>query len=67
MIITTKITMDLHQPKIIPVVNAVQTDSYSRNLEISLHDNGEPFRIPEDAAVMIRYRKFDGKGGEYDG
>lgn len=66
MIITTKITMDLHQPKIIPVVNAVQTDSYSRNLEIALYDDGVPFRIPEDAAVMIRYRKFDGKGGEYD-
>lgn len=58
--------MDLQKPQTLPVVSAVQTDRYSRNLEISLYANEKFFPIPEDTAVVIRYKKFDGKGGEYD-
>lgn len=66
MIITTKIKMDLQLTKNLPVVNAVQTDTYARNLEIDLFSGRQPFQIPQDATVVICFRKADGKGGEYD-
>ena len=36
MIITTKVNMDLQQPGVIPVMEAVQNDRYCRNLELVL-------------------------------
>ena len=66
MIITSKITMDFQRPGKPPVINAVQNDRYSRNLEITLFDDGVPWQIPEDADVLIRYCKPDATGGEYD-
>lgn len=66
MIITSKITMDFQRPGKPPVINAVQNDRYSRNLEIALFDNGGPWQVPEDADVLIRYCKPDATGGEYD-
>lgn len=66
MIITNKITMDLQRSKPTPTIDAVQTDTYSRNLEIELLENGEPFLYDGNLAVVIRYRKLDGTGGEYD-
>ena len=66
MIITNKINMDLQLHKPTPVVCAVQQDSCSRNLEITLFSNGKRFSIPASAAILIRYRKSDGTGGEYD-
>lgn len=66
MIITSKLTVDLQRPGIMPTVHTVQNDRYSRNLEIAMYDNGVPWIIPAEAAVMIRYSKFDGTGGEYD-
>lgn len=66
MIITSKITMDFQRPGKPPVISAVQNDRYSRNLEITLFDDGVPWQIPEDADVLIRYCKPDATGGEYD-
>lgn len=66
MMITNKIRMDLQQPKTTPLVSAVQTDRYCRNLEISLFSGKVPFLIPEGAAVLIHFRKSSGKGGVYD-
>ena len=66
MIITSKVTMDFQRPGKPPVINAVQNDQYSRNLEIALYDNGNPWQVPEDADVMIRYCKPDATGGEYN-
>ena len=66
MIITSKITMDLQNPGISPRICAVQTDRYSRDLQITLYAGNVPFPVPDNTAVMIRYRKSDGKGGEYD-
>lgn len=66
MITTSKIKMDLTRPGVTPLVHAVQADRYSRNLEIALYSDGKPFAIPEAVSVVIRYSKFDGKGGEYD-
>jgi hypothetical protein len=66
MIITTKIKLDLQKAENIPAVNAVQTDACTRRLEIELLSNGKSFQIPADSHVIIRFRKADGKGGEYD-
>ena len=66
MMITNKIKLDLQRPGTAPTIHAVQTDSYSRNLEIALFAGQKPFVFPDQGAVLIRYRKSDGKGGEYD-
>lgn len=66
MIITNKVKLDLQTPGILPTIHAVQNDSYSRNLEITLFSDRKPFVFPENGTVVIRYKKSDGKGGEYD-
>ena len=66
MIITNKVKLDLQTPGILPTIHAVQNDSYSRNLEIILFSDRKPFIFPDNGAVVIRYKKSDGKGGEYD-
>lgn len=66
MMITNQITMDLLQCGYVPVVEAVQNDRYCRALALTLVCGGESWAVPVDAAVVIRYRKADGKGGEYD-
>lgn len=66
MIITSKLKMDLQKPGVTPILHAVQSDCYSRNVEIAMYSGGLPFTVPEQAAAVIRYRKSDGKGGEYD-
>lgn len=66
MMITNKLKLDLQTPGTTPTIHAVQNDSYTRNLEITLLSDHRPFVFPEQAAVVIRYRKSDGKGGEYD-
>ena len=54
------------RPSRTAVINAVQDDRYSRNLELSLYADEVPWNIPENTHVLIRYSKNDGKGGEYD-
>ena len=66
MMITNKLKLDMQNPGILPTIHAVQNDSYSRNLEIALLAGGKPFPVPENGTVVIRYKKSDGKGGEYD-
>lgn len=66
MMITNKLKMDLQCPGTTPRINAVQHDQYSRQLEIALFAGGKPLFLPEGTGVLIRYRKFDGRGGEYD-
>ena len=63
--ITSKLTMELTRHCSSPVIHAVQDDKYSRCLELTLLEDGKPWIIPQDATVLIRYRKSDGKGGAY--
>ena len=42
MIVTSKINVELAQPKTVPEIYAVQDDRYSRNLQINLLVNGTP-------------------------
>ena len=58
--------MELTQNCSSHTIYAVQGDSYSRKLEVTLNENGEAWIIPKDCMVLIRYHKEDGKGGEYD-
>lgn len=66
MIITHKIKMDLLDPGQMPRIHAVQDDQYSRNLELALYEENRPWDIPEGITAIIRYRKSDGTGGEYN-
>lgn len=66
MIITQKIKLDFARRGITPRVYAVQGDSYTREVEISLYENDAAWAVPDGASVMVRYRKPDGTGGVYD-
>lgn len=66
MIITHKINMDLARPWIIPPVSVMQDDKYSRNLELTLTENGTAWAIPDDVDAIVRFIKSDGTGGNYD-
>lgn len=66
MIITTKLSMDFFKQTERPWINAVQDDRYSRDLQITLYDNGEDWTPPEGVTVEVAYRKADGTSGWYD-
>lgn len=66
MIVTHKIRVDLARKGLMPCIEAVQGDRYSRNLEAELYAHGKPVTLPAGGAVLIRYRKPDGTGGSYD-
>lgn len=51
---------------ITPTVDAVQGDILSRTVELSLYDGEDAFVLPDNLAVVIKYKKGDGKGGQYD-
>lgn len=57
MIVTHKINMDLTRRGSMPCVDVTQGDKYSRELEICLRMNGEPFVLPEGCSVLIHYSK----------
>lgn len=66
MIITHKVDMDLQEPGQLSRVYAVQDDRYCRNLELTLYSGLVPWTVPEGAQAVVRYRKSDGTGGEYN-
>ncbi len=66
MIMKTKISMDLTNPAVQPVIDVMQDDKYSRDVEISMHSAGRAFTLPDITGVLIRYNKPDGTYGEYD-
>jgi hypothetical protein len=49
-----------------PVVNAVQSDSNTRSVAISLIFENKPWEIPEGTTAAVRFKKPDGKSGLYD-
>jgi len=58
--------MDLAKHNPIAIVRATQNDQYSRDLQISLLENGKAWNIPKNVTVLIRYSKPDHTGGKYD-
>lgn len=63
--ITKKITIDLAKRGIIETVDAMQGDSNTRAVEITLLDNGVAW-LPSDATPSVAFKKPDGKSGWYD-
>ena len=66
MIVTHNLSIDLRDKGAVPQIDATQDDQYTRDLAISLYEGDTAWAIPTDAAVVIRYCKSDGVGGEYD-
>lgn len=66
MIITHKLEMDMQRQGEPDVIRAVQGDTNTRVLELSLYSGGEPWQIPAEAQVWMRYCKSDGVRGVYD-
>lgn len=67
MIITHKLRpVDLTKQGSTQRVDAVQNDQYSRCIEFPLTANGEAWTIPDGATAIVRYKKPDGTGGNYD-
>lgn len=66
MIITNKLEMDLTGQGAVSQIHAVQNDSNTRALEVSLLSGGEPWTVPEPVCVSMRYSKPDGTRGFYN-
>ena len=66
MIITRKINLDFARSALPQPIRAVQGDSYTRAVEVTLYENGVPWPVPAGASVLVRYRKPDNTGGLYD-
>jgi hypothetical protein len=66
MIVTSKINVELAQPKKVPEIYVVQDDRYSRNLQMNLLVNGIPLELQEGYTAVFSYSKPDGKKGAYD-
>lgn len=66
MLITHKFKMALDRRGVMPMVDAVQGDSKSRAVEITLTSDNQNWNVPADVTVFVRFRKPDGTGGIYD-
>ena len=66
MLITHKIQMDIQLFSIVPYLNVVCGDEYTRQLELTLFSGGVEWPVPEGASAVIRFSRSDGHGGLYD-
>lgn len=66
MTIIHKINMDLARCGVIPRIDAVQADKYSRVVELSLYSGGIEWIPPAETSIVVRYSRPDGKCGNYD-
>lgn len=63
--VVNSITVYLESKRIIPPINAVQGET-GRQVKMSLFAGGEPWAIPENASVLVRFRKPDRTVGVYN-
>lgn len=66
MLVTTKIKIDLQRPSYPVVVNAVQGEQNTRQIELSLYSGCVAWMVPDNVAVAMRYSKPDKTKGYYD-
>ena len=59
-----KIALDLMQQQEMPRIQVRQGDAYSRTVAITLTAEGEPWNVPGDARLLIRFRAHDTVTGE---
>lgn len=62
----TQVTLNMRYPNIATVVYAVQGDRLSRYIDAQLVDGDLEWTPPAGVYVTVRYRKPDGKPGDYD-
>lgn len=63
--IIREISMHLDRREPTPFVDAVQGET-ARAVTLALYQNDADWTIPQDASILIRYRKPDCTGGVYD-
>jgi len=66
LVITHKLAMNLEEKERMPRIEVSQWDAYARKIRLLLFEGKNPWNLPEDAAVVIRYEKPDGTRGAYD-
>lgn len=66
MLIKTKMEMDLAHRSVTPRVDAVQGDTNTRAMEISLYENSAAWVPPEGTTAAVAFMKPDGTRGLYD-
>lgn len=66
MLVTHSIEVNLTDRKELNKLHMVQGDRNTRAVEITLLEGENPWQVPEEAVVLVRYRKPDGTGGIYD-
>lgn len=66
MTVTHQITVDFINRGIMPILQAVQHDSNTRVVKVTLTENGTPYTLPEGVTAALAYRKADGTSGLYD-
>lgn len=64
--VTHEIEIDLTRNAGSVCVPVMKGDAYSRVLRIVLSQGRKPWAVPEDAAVVVDYKKPDGTAGVYD-
>ena len=64
--ITHRLKMNLEGGDILQRLEMPLGDASTRKIELLLYENQKIWIIPEDIAVVIRYKKPDGTMGEYD-
>lgn len=60
------ITIDMVRKGVTPRVYAMQFDTDTRNVQVKMLSNGEPWEPPQDAVISLSYRKPDGTKGFYN-
>lgn len=65
--ITHKITLDLMHPEVTARIPVKQGDALSRNLEVTLLCDGEPWLIPAEVSPLVRWCACDPATGESAG
>ena len=66
MIVTQSLEMHLDRPDPNLRIYGVRGDSYTREVQVALYENGAAWTLPKGLAVLIRYGKPDGTSGSYD-
>lgn len=66
MLVTTKLEVNLHNPRLSDAVYAVQNDGNTRAVELLVFEGSTPWDIPPGTTAAVSFKKPDGTSGLYD-
>lgn len=66
MLVTTKLEVNLHHPRLSDAVYAVQNDGNTRAVELLVFEGSTPWDIPPGTTAAVSFKKPDGTSGLYD-